>query len=88
MIEIKDASGHVYSRSKNLRGILDYSRRPFIRVTRLTVMHAGDSGGRLRVDWSNGHHVIAIFASHAVMLQWIKARRVFDGVPMGEGGTA
>lgn len=80
MIEIKDRAGQVVKRSKNLRGILDYSSRcTFVRVLRVIASRKPNGAGLLRVEWSNDVFVEADFACYRVLCHWINARRVFAG---------
>jgi hypothetical protein len=66
----------VVSRSRNLRGILEYSRTHF--VARID-LYKHDLEGQLGITWANGSTVITSFASFDVMQRWVK-RPLFKGV--------
>lgn len=74
MITIYDRDLRVVSRSKNLRGIMRYPAT----VERVDVWWPGQLG----VTWTDGASTITTFADHSVLLAWIKARRIFRGVPI------
>lgn len=66
MIIIRDQEGTVVSRSKNLRGIRDYSRHN--EVERIDLY----PGPQMGVAWRNGSTSIMDWADPAVMQQWAK----------------
>lgn len=77
---IRDADGHVVSRSRNLRGILEYSRR--VPVERIDIWRNPDETAQLGITWTNGSSTITDFASFNVCKQWCASRRNFSGAPI------
>jgi hypothetical protein len=75
MIIIYDHDLKAVSRSRNLRGILRYPS-PVERVDLW--------GAQLGVTWTDGASVITTFADPAVLRDWVRARRIFRGVPVTE----
>lgn len=75
MVIIRDTDGCIVSRSKNLRGILDYSRRHI--VERVDIWPHVSGTAQLGVTWINGASVITDFQSFTVCRQWCTSRRRF-----------
>lgn len=73
MITIYDRDLKAVRRSRNLRGIIEYPSS----VERVDVWTS-----QLGVTWTDGSSTIIDFADHGVLLDWIKARRMFRGVPI------
>lgn len=86
---IKSWDDRVVSRSKNLRGILDYSRKYRVAKVRIwpnnpawrfpypgsTVSTVGDSeGARFEITWENGSTCLSDFASATVCGQFFRHR--------------
>lgn len=71
---IYDADLRVVKKSKNLRGILDYSRTH--TVERVDVYQ---SARLLGVTWTNGASTVVQFADAKVMRRWAEARKCFKG---------
>lgn len=74
MVIIYDSKGKPVSRSKNLRGILEYSRKHSVAKIRL-VRHTEGGGGTLLLRWRNGSLVSAPFADWSVLNSWVHARK-------------
>ncbi len=74
---VKD--GKVIRTSKNLRGMRDYARvSPVIGI--VTQRDPKNKvRGILTVTYANGAHCVASFASHAVMIDFVRARRTWRG---------
>lgn len=77
-------SGRVY-RSQNLRGILAHAKRakPVCVITQRdpNCEHRGQCPrGLLHVIYSDGYVAKASFASHSIMIDWTRDRRMFRGV--------
>ena len=77
MIEIV-RNGKVVSRSKNLRGILDYARKSAPQW--IIKSKSVKDGGNLRILYNDGAVAHASFASYFIMLDWIEARRCLQYV--------
>lgn len=77
-IVIRDADFRVAHRSRNLRGILDYSRNHVVTRIDCYGPHANGTG-TLGIAWADGATCITDFADYAVMVQWVKARRRMSG---------
>lgn len=65
-------SGAVAATSKNLRGIVTYSRKHPVETVALG--HAPDGAGVLHITWANGAHATADFASFMVMCECVAKR--------------
>jgi hypothetical protein len=66
-------SGVVVSRSKNLRGLTAYAPRAIkIHTVRDP---ANDCRGILTVTYSDGAKGYASFASHNILIDWVRSRR-------------
>ena len=77
-VQIYDVNGKVIQKSRNLRGILDYSRK---NVPDLIVVNkVSGTSGEANVDfhWSNGSYAAVSFASFDVAKSWVK-RRALSG---------
>ena len=72
-------NGRVVMRSRNLRAMRDYARvSPVVRVeTRKRKAHASDSAGIMTVTYANGATCAADFASHKLMIDFIRNRRTW-----------
>lgn len=68
-------NGQIVATSKNLSGVLNYARKH--QITRVETCKFAELKGSLRVFYSNGAECRTLFESHNVMLQWVKARRIF-----------
>lgn len=80
MIIIRDKAGRAVSRSKNLRGILDYSRKN--EVERVDLY----PGPQLGIAWKNGASMLADFADATVMRAWVDRFVKYRNVPVKEHG--
>lgn len=74
-VVIRDIDFQVASRSRNLRGILEYSRRH--PVERVDIWEARGGAAQLGIAWSNGSTCVTDFASFEVCKRWCAARRNF-----------
>jgi hypothetical protein len=75
-VVIRGADFRVASRSRNLRGILTYSREHV--VTRVDLFGPHSSGtGTLGLAWADGATCITDFADYTVMREWVAKRRIF-----------
>lgn len=91
MIIIRDKDMNVVSRSNNLRGILDYSRKN--EVERVDIW-PNDNGAQFGISWVNGSSCIDDFASAKLCAQFfrhrldrfkhVKIHGVIDGITMEE----
>jgi hypothetical protein len=83
MVTIRDNSFNIVQRSKNLRGILERTRR--IAVDRVDVWpdKAGDTA-QLGVTWVDGSSCVTDFASFKLCKQWCRARRAFPHAKVHE----
>ena len=78
MIEIRNASGEVIRRSRNLRGIQVHARRTWIAEA---VASPGEDGrGILQVTFGDGATCRTEFASYTVLCIWLRSRRSWAGV--------
>jgi hypothetical protein len=75
MIEITK-QGKVVSRSRNLRGLLDYARKSFVR--HVTAYKTQGGGAWLAVYFDDGSWCPAEFADYSVCCRWLMARRSWD----------
>lgn len=80
--------GRVVSTSRNLRGIVTYSRK--VAPKQITLDRDGDTRGWLYVEWCDGASVHTEFASYHIMVDWVRNRRrfrdahkVFNGPDVG-----
>ena len=72
-IEIRKDGG-VVSRSRNLRGILDYGRKH--GVAKALVLNAPE-GALVRLAFEDGAFCYTEFADYSVAVGWINARRAW-----------
>lgn len=77
MVIIYDSNMKPVSHSRNLRGILDYSRKHAVAKVRLTQYKI--VGGMLHIEWMNGATVCTIFASWTVLKSWVRGRKNLRG---------
>jgi hypothetical protein len=74
MINIRNVCGRVVAQSKNLRGIVDRSRK--VKPLRINAVTSEKWGtGELQVTWVDQSHCYAYFASASVMLEYIERCR-------------
>lgn len=64
--------------SRNLRGILDYSR--ISKPSRIELTPQGIANGRLRVIYEDGATTSAHFVSYHIMVDWVRNRRSWRGL--------
>lgn len=76
MIEIELAYTTV-SKSKNLRGILEYARNKS-SVSHATCYRQSDGGAFVYVLFDNGATCRTRFADYTVALRWFRSRRSWD----------
>ena len=81
MILIRNKDFEVVSRSRNLRGILSYSRHT--AVERIDLYKAPDGCGQFGITWCDGASCITDFASYNVMADFAK-KRTFKAAPVFE----
>lgn len=84
---IRDKSGYVVSRSRNLRGIRQYvsgHTPPIIKM--LSVSPIGDGEGKLLILFENGNSYEANFASFVVLKQFVRAWKDIHGSPFWYDG--
>lgn len=76
-IVIRDSSMRPVSTSKNLRGLLDYTRRN--RVNRVDIWpdKVPRTGALVGIEWTNGATTTFTFESLVVCQQWFAARKRF-----------
>jgi hypothetical protein len=68
-----EKNGQIVKRSRNLRGIVDYSR---VSVpARVELIPVGKSSGSLRVIFADGASTRVNFASYSIMVDWVRNRR-------------
>ena len=67
--------GVTVSRTRNLRGLLDYARKSKVATVESRVDPLNHVRGELRVTYLNGAQGFASFASYNIMVDWIRARR-------------
>lgn len=70
-------NGRIVSRSKNLRGMLEYARKHPVRRVETVPLVGGK--GTVRVFFLDGAECKAIFESYVVMLQWLQSRTSWRG---------
>lgn len=72
-------NGAIVKRSKNLRGMLDYSRvSPVVRVATMRNKDLPVRGDLL-VEYLNGAYCSASFASYHIMIDFVRNRRGWRG---------
>ena len=74
-VVIRDAEFYVVSTTKNLRGIIEYSRRH--RVERVDIWPGKDGGAQLGITWSDDASTITDFVDSTVCREWCAKRRNF-----------
>lgn len=79
-----DHATRVLGFSHNLRALRDYARKfaPACIITSKRNSHDRDPGGILRIIYSNGAIGAAEFASHAILIDWVRNRRTWRGAEM------
>lgn len=73
-IKIYDKSLKLVSYSRNLRGILQYSRQHLTNRIDLYKGSNGWSGGQFGIEWENGSTSICDFADFSIMQAFAKKR--------------
>lgn len=79
MVEILNSSGKVIRTSCDLRGLSAHMRR--VRVKSVYICRTRDpkEGGKIRVVFKNGDTCQTVFASFAVMCDFVRTRKRFQG---------
>jgi len=86
MITIYDANMRAVARSRNLRGILTYSRK--CTVQRVDIWPAKNGAAQCGIEWVDGATTITDFASFDVCQQWFMSRPKFSwAVRIHDGGA-
>lgn len=67
--------GVIQSRSKNLRGLIAYSRKSHITHVETRKDPLNNYRGELKITYANDATGYACFASHSIMIDWIRGRR-------------
>lgn len=80
---IYDRNGAVVSRSKNLRGLLEYSRR--VCLDKVSIEKTAHGEGIVRLTFGSGATVETMFASYSVLVDFLNARRRWEGVEVTDG---
>ena len=75
MITIRDSDFCIVSTSRNLRGIIDYSRTHTVK--RVDIWPHASGTAQLGITWSNDSSAITDFQSFTVCKQWCASRRRF-----------
>lgn len=75
MVEIKLGEKSV-AHSRNLRGILSYARKAFVRNVYCT--RNGDGTGFVCFTFDDGARCRTEFADYTVLLRWVRSRRSWD----------
>ncbi len=70
-------NGKAIRRSKNLRGIIDYSRVSQVVKVDGIFDPENEVRGILTVKYSDGCTSTASFASYHIMVDWVRNRRIF-----------
>lgn len=78
MVLIYNRNGQVVSQSKNLRGILDYTRKHPLRNVFASELPKGR--GHLRLIWNHGEICNTEFESFTALLTWLESRKSWNGV--------
>jgi hypothetical protein len=73
--------GVTVSRSKNLRGLLDYARKSRVALIESRVDPLNSVRGEIRVTYADGATGFASFASYNIMIDWVRNRRIWVNVP-------
>lgn len=66
-------AGRTVSKSRNLRGVMNYARKSYVREWRASM--TDDYGARIWVTFEDGAESRFEFASWDVAQRWIRARR-------------
>ena len=74
-VVIRDVDFKPVRASRNLRGIMEYTRKH--AVQRVDIWPGKDGGAQLGIAWLDGASCITDFASAHVCKQWCAARRAF-----------
>jgi len=74
---IKD--GKVIRTSRNLRGMRDYARVSSVVAVTTKRDPANKERGILKVRYQDGAYSVANFASHAIMIDFVRNRRSWRG---------
>ena len=72
-----EKNGQIIRKSRNLRGIVDYSR--ISKPARIELTPQGKCNGRLRVIYKDGATTSAHFASYHIAVDWVRNRRTWRG---------
>jgi hypothetical protein len=75
MITIRDIDFNVVNTSRNLRGILEYTRAH--GVERVDIWPGKDKGAQFGITWNNGASTMSDFASATVCQQFFAKRARF-----------
>lgn len=73
------ADGAIVRTSKNLRGMRDYARVSPVAKVQTEKDPNNAHRGLLRVTYVDGCYSIASFASHGIMIDWVRNRRSWRG---------
>jgi hypothetical protein len=87
MSEITTPSGKLHQ-SRDLRGLLDYARRPRVWITAVSIAPLPVGGGSLEVRYSDGAVGTDTFADFSVLCGWLRARRSWHGADLFVNSTA
>lgn len=83
MVELKNASGAVVARSKNLRGIHTYMSRPLVFARQVDVRLLPDGEeGELRIEFNTGVNVTVKFGSFDILRHCVKYWRKLRGAKL------
>ncbi len=83
MINIRDRDMKLIRNSRNLRGVLEHSKRhEVVRIDLWRHRHdAPDGSVQIGMEWDDGSSTIFEFASYAVACKWFAVRRRTRGWP-------
>lgn len=65
--------GKVVARSRNLRGVMDYARKSYVREAWCN--RNQDGGGFVCFTYDDGSRCRTTFADYGVLLRWVRSRR-------------
>jgi hypothetical protein len=85
-VTIRDRDMRIVSTSRNLRGILGFSRTHV--VERIDIWPGAAGGAQLGITWMDGASCITDFASFTLCKDWVSRRRVFFGAQVVVHATA